>query len=59
MTMSKYGRDACPICGRDIALTKAGRFRRHGKKNESWPPRGCTGTGRLAGLAGLAGKDKK
>jgi hypothetical protein len=29
MTISQYGRGECPVCGRDIALTKKGFLRVH------------------------------
>jgi hypothetical protein len=29
MTISRYGRGTCPVCDRDISLTKAGVVRHH------------------------------
>lgn len=47
MTTSPYGRDACPVCGRDIALKKNGRMRQHGRKQDVGRFRSpmCLGTG--------------
>jgi hypothetical protein len=45
MTISPYGRGTCPVRDRDIFLTKAGKVRHHGAKNNSWPPRNRAGWG--------------
>lgn len=45
MTLDRYGRGACPTCGRSISLTKAGLIRTHGAKSGAWPPENCVGTG--------------
>ncbi len=44
MSLSRFGRGLCPVCGRDIALTKAGKVRTHGAKSEAWPPVNCDGS---------------
>jgi hypothetical protein len=44
----KSPRGVCPVCARPIALTLAGRLRRHGAKEPGvWPPENCAGTGRV------------
>lgn len=35
MTTSPYGRDACPVCGRNISLKKNGRMRTHGREKDT------------------------
>jgi hypothetical protein len=38
-------RGTCPVCGRPIALTLAGRLRVHGSKQPGvWPPENCAGS---------------
>ncbi len=44
MTLSRYGRGPCPACGRSISLTKTGKVRTHGAKNDAWPPVNCDGS---------------
>lgn len=47
MTLSQFGRAACPVCGRDTALTKAGTVRQHGSADKkAWPPTACAGVGK-------------
>lgn len=45
MAISPYGRGTCPVCDRNISLTKAGAIRQHGAKDGSWPPSNCAGWG--------------
>lgn len=45
MTVSRFGRGACPTCDRGIALTRDGKVRTHGAKDKSWPPVNCAGSG--------------
>jgi len=41
-------RGTCPSCHRPIALTLAGRLRRHGSKEPGvWPPENCAGIGQV------------
>lgn len=40
-------RGVCPVCGRPVALTLAGRLRVHRSKEPGvWPPENCTGSKR-------------
>lgn len=46
LTISPYGRDSCPSCGRDISLTKKGVMRVHGREKDlgnRW--QNCPGSG--------------
>jgi hypothetical protein len=47
-TISRYGRGACPVCGRDISLTRKGGVRVHSAQAKGvWPPMNCNGSGHL------------
>lgn len=47
LTISPYGRDDCPHCGRNISLTKKGVLRVHGREKDLGQRfTNCPGSGR-------------
>jgi hypothetical protein len=48
ITISRYGRGACPVCDRAISLTKAGVLRTHGREKDVGQRfMNCRGSGQM------------